>query len=83
MFDAYPFAKSMGLLEVFRDEEFAPVKNAPGTSEDSPDTARALISKLHHKWASKAGIKIIGNTIYLNIVSPYNRRAGFHAKRIV
>jgi len=35
-----------GLLEVKREEEFAPVKNAPGESVDSPDTARNLMSKL-------------------------------------
>lgn len=41
IFDAFPLADSIGILEVNRDEEFAPVKNAPGSKEDSPDTARA------------------------------------------
>ena len=32
-----------------RDEEFAPVKNAPGAAADSPDTARAAILALHQR----------------------------------
>jgi UDP-N-acetylglucosamine/UDP-N-acetylgalactosamine diphosphorylase len=37
----------VALLEVRRDEEFAPVKNAPGAAADSPDTARKAILALH------------------------------------
>lgn len=55
-FDIFKMAKSMGLLETVREEEFAPVKNAPGTKEDSPDTAREIISKLHQKWLQSAGV---------------------------
>ena len=43
-FDCYslcPFEK-FGLIEALREHEFAPVKNAPGAANDSPDTARAL-----------------------------------------
>lgn len=46
-----------GIMEVKRDEEFAPVKNAPGSAEDSPDTARALISKLHQNWLRNYGVE--------------------------
>eukprot|EP01017_Pseudomicrothorax_dubius_P011576 TRINITY_DN1435_c0_g2_i4.p1 TRINITY_DN1435_c0_g2~~TRINITY_DN1435_c0_g2_i4.p1 ORF type:complete len:413 (+),score=118.61 TRINITY_DN1435_c0_g2_i4:222-1460(+) len=56
MFDVYGLASSMGLLETRREEEFAPVKNAPGSKEDSPDTARILISRLHQKWLRDAGV---------------------------
>ena len=57
--DAYLLCKpeKIGLLEVKRQDEFAPVKNAPGCIEDSPDTARDLISKLHQKWLIQKGIK--------------------------
>jgi UDP-N-acetylglucosamine/UDP-N-acetylgalactosamine diphosphorylase len=44
-----------GLLMVEREEEFAPVKNAPGSDVDSPDTARELLSNLHLKYFSLAG----------------------------
>ena len=60
MFDAYPLAGNMGLFEVVREAEFAPIKNAPGSNEDSPDTARALVSNLHYSWLRKAGVEIEG-----------------------
>jgi UDP-N-acetylglucosamine/UDP-N-acetylgalactosamine diphosphorylase len=44
-----------GLLVVDREDEFAPVKNAPGAAVDSPDTARQLLTDLHLKWFSLAG----------------------------
>ena len=49
IFDTFPLAASTALLEVRREEEFAPVKNAPGSATDSPDTARAAIMALHRK----------------------------------
>lgn len=45
-------------MEVSRDDEFAPVKNAPGTATDSPDTARALISAQAIKWLTAAGARL-------------------------
>lgn len=41
--------------QIERSAEFAPVKNAPGSAEDSPDTARALTLALHQKWVQAAG----------------------------
>ena len=41
-----------------REDEFAPVKNAPGTATDSPDTARALMSNQAIRWLTAAGAKI-------------------------
>ena len=38
------------LIEVAREEEFAPVKNAPLATTDSPDTARILISQQSLRW---------------------------------
>ena len=49
IFDTFPWAQRPALLEVRRDEEFAPVKNAPGAAADSPDTARAAVLQLHTK----------------------------------
>lgn len=56
VFDTYPMAGQFSLLEVNREEEFAPVKNPPGTPDDSPDSARALISQLHQSWLEKLGV---------------------------
>lgn len=50
VFDTYSLAEDFSLLEVLREEEFAPVKNPPGAKEDSPDSAREQISKLHQNW---------------------------------
>lgn len=55
IFDAFPKAKTVALMEVSRDDQFAPVKNAPGSETDSPDTARAAIMKLHRRWVEAAG----------------------------
>jgi UDP-N-acetylglucosamine/UDP-N-acetylgalactosamine diphosphorylase len=55
IFDVFPFSERMAVLEVLREDEFAPVKNAPGSPSDSPDTARVYISELAKRWVSKAG----------------------------
>lgn len=52
IFDPFPSAQSAALFEVLREEEFAPVKNAPGAAEDSPETAQALVLALEAKIAS-------------------------------
>ena len=49
IFDTLPMAKQLSLMEVPRKSEFAPVKNAPGSPSDSPDTARQAIMSLHKK----------------------------------
>ena len=60
IFDVFPAANTMAVVEINRSEEFSPVKNAPGSLEDSPDTARALLSALHRSWLSKAGAVVEG-----------------------
>jgi UDP-N-acetylglucosamine/UDP-N-acetylgalactosamine diphosphorylase len=60
IFDSYPFAERFSLLEVDRDEEFAPVKNAPGSETCAPEHARDQISKLHRKWLENCGLKFEG-----------------------
>ena len=58
IFDTFSMADHTGLMEVGRGEEFAPVKNAPGSTTDSPDTARATILKLHRTWVEAAGGRV-------------------------
>jgi UDP-N-acetylglucosamine/UDP-N-acetylgalactosamine diphosphorylase len=55
IFDVFPLSKKMAVLDVLREEEFAPVKNAPGSPSDSPDTARDYLSALAKKWVGEAG----------------------------
>jgi len=53
VFDSIPFASKTCCLEVIREEEFSPVKNQKGN--DSPDTARAAMNRLHRSWLQEAG----------------------------
>jgi UDP-N-acetylglucosamine/UDP-N-acetylgalactosamine diphosphorylase len=50
IFDVFQRATNIKVLVVERQDEFAPVKNAPGASTDSPDTARHLISEQCKRW---------------------------------
>jgi UDP-N-acetylglucosamine/UDP-N-acetylgalactosamine diphosphorylase len=54
MFDLFPRAPGMAVLEVARAEEFAPVKNREG--QDSPASARGMIIELHRGWALAAQV---------------------------
>ena len=53
VFDGIPYARSPLIMEVRREEEFAPVKNATG--EDSPETARGAMLAQHRRWLEAAG----------------------------
>lgn len=55
IFDVFPLSKKMAVLEVERDDEFAPVKNAPGAKSDSPEIACKMVSKVAQKWLKDAG----------------------------
>lgn len=62
IFDVFSLSERMAVLEARREEEFAPVKNAPGsTAGDSPDTARELISELGKRWVRDAGGNLEGD----------------------
>ncbi len=56
LFDALPAAEHCALLEVERDEEYAPVKNAEGN--DSPETARRALDELAQRWLTAAGLEL-------------------------
>lgn len=56
VFDALQYAKKTIALEIEREEEFSPVKNATGA--DSPATAQRDISALFRRWVEKAGFQV-------------------------
>lgn len=56
VFDALTRATRTATLEVARDEEFSPVKNAEGA--DSPATVRADLCRLHARWVRRAGLAL-------------------------
>jgi len=59
VFDVFPFTERMAVLEVDRKEEFSPLKNAPGTGTDDPDTSRRDIINQHVRFVEHAGGKIV------------------------
>uniref|UniRef100_A0A7R9V7G0 UDP-N-acetylglucosamine diphosphorylase n=1 Tax=Chlamydomonas euryale TaxID=1486919 RepID=A0A7R9V7G0_9CHLO len=63
IFDPFPLADAgkVVVMEVERAAEFAPVKNAPGSQSDSPDTARAAVLALHRRWVEAAGGAVVGD----------------------
>ncbi len=56
VFDALSCARATAVMEVNRDEEFAPVKNAEG--EDSPESARNMMMRLSAQWLEDAGAHV-------------------------
>jgi UDP-N-acetylglucosamine/UDP-N-acetylgalactosamine diphosphorylase len=56
IFDALPLAERAAIAETPRAEEFTPLKNASG--QDSPETARRMVSDLHRSWLLRAGLTV-------------------------
>lgn len=55
-------------MKVDREQEFAPIKNAEGSEEDSPNTARFLIADMSCKWIEDNGgnISVCSDSNYNN-----------------
>ncbi|KAI6136378.1 nucleotide-diphospho-sugar transferase [Pisolithus sp. B1] len=58
VFDVFPFTKRFAVLEVARNEEFSPLKNAPGTGSDDPDTSRRDLLAQHRRFLEQAGASV-------------------------
>ncbi|KAG8774951.1 UDP-N-acetylglucosamine pyrophosphorylase [Ceratobasidium sp. 428] len=58
VFDVFPFTQHMAVLEVCRKDEFSPLKNAPGTGSDDPQTSRADLLAQQRRWLEKAGATV-------------------------
>ncbi len=56
IFEALPHASDCAFVEVKREHEFSPVKNAEGG--DSPRTARQMMTNLWADWLEQAGVEI-------------------------
>uniref|UniRef100_A0A7S4UPE1 UDP-N-acetylglucosamine diphosphorylase n=1 Tax=Alexandrium monilatum TaxID=311494 RepID=A0A7S4UPE1_9DINO len=76
VFDVFAMSSRMAILETRREEEFAPVKNAPGSATDSPDTARAMVSALARRWLTEAGMQVPGDEATTIEISPLVSYAG-------
>ncbi|KAG7099661.1 hypothetical protein E1B28_001487 [Marasmius oreades] len=58
VFDVFPFTERFAVLEVERKEEFSPLKNAPGTGSDDPETSRTDLLTQHQRFLESAGATV-------------------------
>jgi UDP-N-acetylglucosamine/UDP-N-acetylgalactosamine diphosphorylase len=58
IFDLMPAAQRAILVEIDPAEHFAPLKNAPGSKEDSPEMVKARLVALHARWLREAGAEV-------------------------
>jgi UDP-N-acetylglucosamine/UDP-N-acetylgalactosamine diphosphorylase len=59
VFDVFPYAQNLSVLEVDRKEEFSPLKNAPGSASDCPETSRRDLLAQHLRFLQAAGGKVV------------------------
>lgn len=57
VFDVFPLTRleKFACMEVKREEEFSPLKNAKGTGEDDPDTSKQDILNQGRRWVQNVG----------------------------
>ena len=58
VFDVFPFTSRLAVLEAPWSEEFSPLKNAPGSGTDCPETSRRDILAQHVEWLRQAGAEV-------------------------
>lgn len=56
IFDAVPMAERSIILEIVRDEQFGPTKNATGI--DSAETTRTMLVERAARWIERAGVAV-------------------------
>ncbi|KAJ3339867.1 UDP-N-acetylglucosamine pyrophosphorylase [Gonapodya sp. JEL0774] len=81
VFDVFPHSKNFAVLEVDRTEEFSPLKNAPNTGVDDPQTSRRDILAQHRRFLEHAGATT-DSTLELEL-SPLVTYAGEGLKEVV
>ncbi|RDW87678.1 UDP-N-acetylglucosamine pyrophosphorylase [Coleophoma crateriformis] len=64
VFDVFPLLSldKFACMEVKREDEFSPLKNAKGTGEDDQDTSKRDIMNQGKRWAQAAGATIVSDT---------------------
>lgn len=60
VFDVFPMLPldKFACMEVRREDEFSPLKNASGTGQDDPETSRKDIMAQGQRWAAAAGATV-------------------------
>ena len=61
VFDVFPTLdlEKFATMEVKREDEFSPLKNAKGTGEDDPDTSKRDLLQQGKKWVESAGGTVV------------------------
>ncbi|KAJ2719041.1 UDP-N-acetylglucosamine pyrophosphorylase [Coemansia sp. Benny D115] len=59
VFDVFPFVSQMAVLEVDRKDQFSPLKNAPGSGVDCPETSRGDLIAQCIRFAEAAGATVL------------------------
>ncbi|KAL9052266.1 MAG: hypothetical protein Q9162_005523 [Coniocarpon cinnabarinum] len=61
VFDCFPLLSmdKFACLEVKREDEFSPLKNASGTGEDDPETSRKDILTQGRRWLEATGASVV------------------------
>lgn len=62
IFDLLPSAENALVVEVDAKLHFAPLKNASGAAEDTPEATREQMVALHTDWLRKAGVEVAEGT---------------------
>ena len=76
VFDVFPFSEHFFVLEGARNEEFSPLKNAPGTpAGDSPETSRRDLLAQQRRFLEAAGAKFASPDVEIEL-SPLVTYAG-------
>jgi UDP-N-acetylglucosamine/UDP-N-acetylgalactosamine diphosphorylase len=60
VFDVFPMREmsKFACMEVRREDEFSPLKNAPGNYEDDPETSKDDIMAQGRRWMEAAGVTV-------------------------
>ena len=65
---------------MIREEEFSPLKNAPGAEKDTPEMAKAALCNLHYQYILNAGGKFVDdNGEVLPDIPRYSTHGKTHA----
>ena len=64
VFDVFPMLKlkKFASMEVKREDEFSPLKNAKGTGEDDPDTSKKDILDQGKRWIDAVGGTVVSES---------------------
>jgi UDP-N-acetylglucosamine/UDP-N-acetylgalactosamine diphosphorylase len=62
IFDLLPAAENAIVMEVDPTRSFAPLKNAPGSDKDTPESVREQMVAEHTRWFTAAGAEVVQGT---------------------